>query len=165
MPLILPDRKPALVSCLDSLMCWSKHCKWSRMQLPMVTRTRKYDHILPILRQLHWLPIKRRIVFKIILLTYKALNGLAPGYIADIFELHSQAGSLRSVRKYLLSVPRTIVNNCGDRAISVAVPRLWNPLPMHIKMSNSVPIFVNKRLKTFTFLNASVCKLLFLLFV
>ncbi|XDV14238.1 hypothetical protein PO909_002414, partial [Leuciscus waleckii] len=41
----------------------------------VLTRTRKYDHISPVLSTLHWLPIKHRIHFKI---TYKALNGLAP---------------------------------------------------------------------------------------
>uniref|UniRef100_A0A8C1PDB8 Reverse transcriptase domain-containing protein n=1 Tax=Cyprinus carpio TaxID=7962 RepID=A0A8C1PDB8_CYPCA len=44
----------------------------------VLTRTRKYDHISPVLSTLHWLPIKHRIDFKILLITYKALNGLAP---------------------------------------------------------------------------------------
>ncbi len=44
----------------------------------VLTRSRKYDHITPILQSLHWLPIKFRISYKILLLTYKALNGLAP---------------------------------------------------------------------------------------
>ncbi len=45
----------------------------------VLTRSRKYDHITtPILQSLHWLPIKFRISYKIVLLAYKALNGLAP---------------------------------------------------------------------------------------
>ncbi len=44
----------------------------------VLTRTRKYDHISPVLSALHWLPVKHRIYFKILLITYKALNGLAP---------------------------------------------------------------------------------------
>ncbi len=43
----------------------------------VLTRSIKYDHITPILQFLHWLPIKFRIDYKILLLTYKALNGLA----------------------------------------------------------------------------------------
>ncbi len=42
------------------------------------TRTRKYDHISPVLSTLHWLPIKHRIDFKMLLITFKALKGLAP---------------------------------------------------------------------------------------
>ena len=47
----------------------------------VLTKTRKRDHISPILALLHWLPVKSRIEFKILLLTYKALNGLAPSYL------------------------------------------------------------------------------------
>ncbi len=44
----------------------------------VLTRTRKYKHISPVLSTLHWLPIKHCIDFKILLITYKTLNGLAP---------------------------------------------------------------------------------------
>ena len=44
---------------------------------PIITRTKKYDHIKPVLKQLHWLPVNQRINYKILLLTYKALNGQA----------------------------------------------------------------------------------------
>jgi len=47
------------------------------------TRTRKYDHISPVLSTLHWLPIKHHIHFKILLITYKALNSLAPQYLSE----------------------------------------------------------------------------------
>ena len=50
----------------------------------VLTRTRKYEHISPVLSALHWLPIKHRIHFKILLMTYKALNGLAPQYLSTI---------------------------------------------------------------------------------
>ena len=49
-----------------------------------VSRTRKYKHITPVLIKLHWLPIKFRIQFKVLLLVYKALNGLAPKYIKEL---------------------------------------------------------------------------------
>ncbi len=44
------------------------------------TRTRKYDHISPVMSTQHWLPIKHCIDFKILLITYKTLIGLAPQY-------------------------------------------------------------------------------------
>ena len=50
----------------------------------VLTRTRKATHITPVLRSLHWLPVSFRIDFKILLLVYKALNGLGPSYIADL---------------------------------------------------------------------------------
>ncbi len=56
----------------------------------VLTRTRKYEHISPVLSTLHWLPTKHRIDFKILLITYKALNGLAPQYLSSyrIIVLH-----------------------------------------------------------------------------
>ena len=71
--------------------------------------------------------------------TYKALNGLAPGYIADILQVRSQVCSLRSAGEYTCCLclgPASIA-----RAFSVAEPRLWRPLPIHIKISNSASRF------------------------
>ncbi len=53
----------------------------------VLTRTRKYDHISPVMSTQHWLPIKRRIDFKILLITYKALNGLAPQYLSKLYTI------------------------------------------------------------------------------
>uniref|UniRef100_A0A8C7WRW4 Reverse transcriptase domain-containing protein n=1 Tax=Oryzias sinensis TaxID=183150 RepID=A0A8C7WRW4_9TELE len=50
----------------------------------VLTRTRKYDHISPVLRSLHWLPVPQRIDFKAALLVYKSLHGRAPKYISDM---------------------------------------------------------------------------------
>ena len=49
----------------------------------ILTRTPKFDHITPMLASLHWLPVKARADFKVLLLTYKALHGLAPTYLSD----------------------------------------------------------------------------------
>ena len=54
----------------------------------MLTGTRKKDHISPILASLHWLPVKYRIDFKVLLLVFKALHGLAPLYISDLLMLY-----------------------------------------------------------------------------
>ncbi len=64
----------------------------------VLTITRKYDHITPVLSTLHWLPIKHCIDFKILLITYKALNGLAPQYLS---ELLSHYNKVRCVLKTL----------------------------------------------------------------
>ncbi len=50
----------------------------------VLTRTRKYEHISPVLSTLHRLPTKHRIDFKILIITYKALNGLAPQYLSEL---------------------------------------------------------------------------------
>ena len=49
----------------------------------LVTCSSKYDHITPLLQQLHWLPVLYCVVFKILLLVYKAHHGLCPGYVSE----------------------------------------------------------------------------------
>ena len=50
----------------------------------VITFSRKFDHITPVLVDLHWLPVYYRVIFKMLLLTYKALHGLAPTYLSDL---------------------------------------------------------------------------------
>lgn len=101
----------------------------------LLTGTKKYDHITPVLAHLHWLPVKYRTDFKILLFVFKALNGLVPLYITDLLTplITSRplevTRSLRSASQHLLSVPRSHFKTKGDRAFSVAAPRLWNSLP------------------------------------
>ncbi len=61
----------------------------------VLTRSIKYDHITPILQSLHWLPIKFCISYKILLLAYKALNGLAPVYLTNLLSRYNPTRSLR----------------------------------------------------------------------
>ena len=92
----------------------------------LVTLTRRQEHITPILRSLHWLPVHYRIVFKILLLNYKVLNGLAPDYIKDLLKYNDSRRTLRSSNNRLLDEPRANLKTYGERALSVAAPRLWN---------------------------------------
>ena len=115
----------------------------------IVSRTRKYEHITPVLIKLHWLPIKFRIQFKVLLLVYKALNGLAPKFIKELLVPYKPIRHLRSEAKGLLDEPRTRLK-FGDRAFSISAPRLWNALPQHLKDSTSCQAF-KKCLKTHLF--------------
>ena len=61
-----------------------------------LTKNRKYDHISPVLRSLHWLPVAQRIDFKAALFVYKSLHGLAPKYISDVMVSYEPSWTLRS---------------------------------------------------------------------
>jgi hypothetical protein len=69
----------------------------------IVTLTRKQDHISPILYNLHSLPVEQRIVFKIILLTFKVLHNVAPSYLCDLVKSYVPSRSLRSSSLNLLT--------------------------------------------------------------
>ena len=109
-------------------------------------------HITPILFDLHWLPVLFRIEYKLLLLVYKALNGLAPHYLRELLHIrHHSERSLRSNNNFYLDPPAIKTSKSyGDRAFQVAGPKLWNGLPIDIKKSCSVDIF-KKRIKTYLF--------------
>ena len=83
----------------------------------VVTCTKKYDHIKPVLKQLHWLPISQRIAYKILLLTYKALNGQAPDYITELLKPYVPTRNFRSSFKKLLKVPSIKLVSYGQREV------------------------------------------------
>ncbi len=119
----------------------------------VLTRSRKYDHITPILQSLHWLPIKYCISYKILLLTYKALNGLAPAYLTSLLSRYNPSRSLRSQNSGLLVVPRIAKSTKGGRAFSYLAPKLWNSLPDNVRGSDTLSLF-KSRLKTHLFSQA-----------
>ncbi|XP_041958625.1 uncharacterized protein LOC121717966 [Alosa sapidissima] len=104
----------------------------------VLTHTKPWQHITPILKKLHWLPIKQRISYKILLLTYKSLHSLAPKYITDLLHPYTQSRSLRSTSKDLLSTPRTRLKTFGGRAFCAIAPTLWNTLPPPIRSVTSL---------------------------
>ena len=115
----------------------------------VVTRTARYEHISPVLRKLHWLPIKQRINFKILVLAYKSLRDMAPLYISELITHLELRSGLRSATRGQLEQPRS--SSCwGDRAFSHAAPFLWNKLPFAIKEKPTLSSFKSS-LKTFIF--------------
>ena len=91
-----------------------------------LTGTRKHEHITPVLRDLHWLPVHERIRFKILLMTFKCLNQLAPSYLSDLLIHYRPSRTLRSSDKELLVQPRCHLKTYGERAFSFIAPKLWN---------------------------------------
>ena len=71
----------------------------------VVTNTSKFEHITPILKKLHWLPIKQRIDYKLCLLTYKTLQIQQPTYLYNSLSFPSHFLSTRSSDSSVLSIP------------------------------------------------------------
>ena len=119
----------------------------------IITLTPKHAHITPVLKQLHWLPVEQRIEFKFLLHIYKALNGMSPSYIREMFELYQPARSLRSKDKCLIKRPPSVSATYGNRKFGYVAALLWNGLPYDIKTSQTIDCFKN-RLKTHLFRKA-----------
>ena len=118
----------------------SKLQKCQNIAARIVTRLRVTEHISPIRKELHWLPVRERIEYKLLLLVYKALHGLAPEYIADLLQPYQPSRGLRSEGKLQLAKPFT-KTLWGERAFSKAAPVLWNDLPLMIKTAPSLDSF------------------------
>ena len=102
---------------------------------------------------LHWLPVKERIDFKILLLTFKALNGLSPKYISDVLTKYVPSRPLCSMQHTTLVIPKSKYKNYGDRSFQYAAPKLWNDLPEEIRELMDIDCFKSS-LKTFLFKRA-----------
>jgi len=108
----------------------------------LVTKARRADHIMPILCKLHWLPVRKRFIFKILLFTYKILNSLAPCNLAELINLHQPTRCLRSNNDHLrLHIPVFRTKTYGGCAFSFCAPALWNSLPLDFRSAPSVDMF------------------------
>ena len=109
-----------------------------------------FDHVSPALQSLHWLPIKARIEYRILLMVYKIIHGLAPEYLSDLVTIYTPKRSLRSINETKLVVPKSKTVMYGDKSFACAAPKLWNSLPNELREAESVGMF-QKHLKTFIF--------------
>ena len=104
------------------------------------------------LTRLHWLPVDKRIVYKIDLLCHKVLIHKSPSYLAlTVLTPYLPQRNLRSSSKQLLVVPTSSTCTYGDRAFASAAPILWNKLPDNLKTETDTSSFI-KFLKTYLFL-------------
>ena len=86
-----------------------------------------------LLRQLHWLPVVKRIQFKTALITFKTLSSHEPSYLSSLLVPYNPSRTFRSSNSNFLTVPR-VSTSFQARSFSVAAPRLWNTLPTSLRL-------------------------------
>lgn len=121
----------------------------------LIAGIRKFDHVSPVLKDLHWLPVEERVTYKVLLLTFKALHGLAPSYLADLLKYYVPTRSLRSRNQNLLQEPPYRLKTYGARSFQCCAPRLWNKLPEDLRKTSSLYSF-KSQLKTLLFKKAFI---------
>ena len=127
----------------NALLGGAPKCQIYKLQLVQNAAARvvklkhKYDHISESLRELKWLPISERIMFKLNTLTWKALHKQSPTYISEMISEKSVGRTLRSGNFRLLDVPRTNLKTIGDKAFSVVAPKSWNKLPLDLRKNDN----------------------------
>ena len=111
-----------------------------------------HGHVTDALATLHWLRLPERVEFKMALMAYRVLHGLAPQYLSQLIRTADVPGRrrLRSSSTHSLLVPSLRRSTVGRRSFSVAASVLWNSLPLDIQSSTSLTVY-RQRLKTFLF--------------
>jgi hypothetical protein len=121
----------------------------------LVLNLRPFDHIKPAFIELHWLPVRQRIVYKLCLFVHKVMTDQAPIYLSELIhpiaDIASRS-SLRSAATADIDIPRTRLH-FGDRAFSVAGAKHWNDLPEDLRSITDTAIF-KKQLKAHLFRHA-----------
>lgn len=116
----------------------------------IVTKTPRCQHITPVLKELHWLPVESRISHKVLMHVFKALHDEAPVYIQDLISRYKPVRSLRSADSNLLATSRARTKTYGQRSFKQAAPELWNSLPSHMRNIENTSTF-KRALKTHLF--------------
>ena len=113
----------------------------------VVTNSPRFSRYVPILKRLHWLPVKFRNHFKICAITFRTLKENQPAYLADLLVRPKCSKYLRSTNSNRFVVPRI---KTGSRAFSISGPVLWNALPVPIRNAKTILTF-RKLLKSHLF--------------
>jgi hypothetical protein len=123
------------------------------MAAKIITKTKKRDHVTPVLKSLHWLPVQYRVQFKILLLTFRCIRGIAPIYLRELLSVRNPTRSLRSSTSLELILPKSRLKSAGDRSFSYQAAYLWNQLPSDIRDIHELTAF-KSALKTLLFRKA-----------
>ena len=118
----------------------------------IIVKKTKYKHVTSLLHELHWLPVRYRIRFKLMVLSFKFLDGDAPSYLSDLisFTPISTFGLRWNKMPYFLQKWRSRLVTGGDRFFVIAAPSEWNKLPSEIRSLPTLDAFKSK-LKTHLF--------------
>ncbi len=113
----------------------------------------KRDHVTPLLKELHWLPVKYRIQYKLATLAFRHFDSTLPPYLSSSLCTYQPSRSLRSSTERLLKIPKTNLKTFGERSFGYTAPTVWNSLPADLRASPSLPTF-KVNLKTHFFRQA-----------
>ena len=118
----------------------------------LVTRTARREHITPVLRELHWLPVVDRVRFKMATLAYRCLAGSCPPYLSEERKLTSSVATrrLRSSDERTCCARRS-QSRFGDRSFATSAPRIWNSLPSSLRSQELSYECFRRGLKSYLF--------------
>ena len=115
----------------------------------VIGNRRKFDHISDLMKELHWLPVQQRVEYKVLTTAYKVLHNGSPEYLRELLEWYKPCRTLRTQDHHLLVIKKAR-SKYGERSFQYIAPRLWNNLPISIRLAQNFSHF-KKSLKTHLF--------------
>ena len=119
----------------------------------VVAQKPRFCHITPVLSDLHWLPVRHRISFKIATVTCRVLQFQQPSYLASLIPRYVPARALRSSSSLSICVPTRKTTMAASKSFSSVASGIWNALPNHLSSVPTLPVF-RRALKHHLFLLA-----------
>ena len=119
----------------------------------VVARKPRFCHITPVLSDLHWLPVRHRISFKIATVTFRVLQSQQPSYLASLIPRYVPTRALRSSSSLSICVPPRKTAMAASKSFSSVASNFWNKLPGHLSSIPTLPAF-RRALKHHLFLLA-----------
>ena len=116
----------------------------------VIKKADKRGHVTQFLRELHWLPIRKRIIFKLLLLVFKSLNGMGPVYLKELLTFYEPKRKGLRYDPLSLQRPETNLVTYGDRSFRATAALEWNKLPTKIRSAKTIQQF-KRELKTHLF--------------
>ena len=122
----------------NSLLAGTSVSNLARLQLVQNTLARvvaqksRFCHIKHILADLHWLPVRHRINYKIATIAFRVLHFQQPSYLAAIVPRYVPTRSLRSSSSLSISMPSRQTAITRSKSSSSVASDTWNKLPCHL---------------------------------
>ena len=116
----------------------------------LVLRKDRFNTATPLLRELHWLPVEKRIHYKICTIVFKILNDQCPTYLSDLVKKYQPTRELRSSDDPTVLTKHKVSRKIGERSFFYSAPQFWNLLPQRLREIDSFETF-KSHLKTYLF--------------
>ena len=107
----------------------------------MVAQKPRFCHITPVLSDLHWLPVRHRISFKIATVAFEVLQFQQPSYLASLIPRYVPTRALRSSSSLSICVLPRKTTMATSKSFSSVASGIWNTLPNHLSSIPTLPAF------------------------
>ena len=102
----------------------------------MVSNTKKYDYVTPVLKSSRWLQVKTNLYFRDAVMAFKYMTGMAPEYLGNKFTFRGNVSGRATRSSQQLNIP-LFKTKTGQRSFSYRIINIWNNLIYHLKLSSA----------------------------